>query len=857
MIDLSKLSVEEAKKIKYFQAGFEAEKVCKDCQYYKPCRHFCLILTRQTDLSLWFAEGKPCPLADKPEDRARPSIAPVENQGLVSIIILARKEPLLQKTIDNLSSMARGPIEFVVVLDGTETEKPRFMPNLRLIQHDKPQGRRPSTNEAAQIATGKYLFHVDAHVKTDTIGWDLILKNACIDNKTMVIPSLDKLILPEYQCKGRRFGHKYITCKLKDAWSNIKPTQAIEPTICGNGMGWFLERDYFWAFGGCDLQYGKIWGNFGLEWALKVWLSDPDGRGPGQVLLSRDVVFAHEWKSNLGYPTPGAYEGRRRLQMWVDGTGPNQVRPFSYFEEHFQHLLPDTDDIEKAPLINKYPAVTAIMNTNGLYPELIEEAIESFNRQDYPNKHLLIVNTNPSPLIIEDCPDDIEIQNIQPFARFPEQIAYAIKQVKTPYWCVMDSDDIFFSNHISQLVELMQSKRGHLPKPGYVIVPKAWEQWKGHEPKQRHRGWWCCLYDRVDNALVDNALDTFLTKNTKDTGFDLHFIKSDFWSKIECPESEITVLHRLGVGFHIRNEHKQPGYYKEGILRAESEPLRPLKPHWRQDYESEHGKPKPIIIRAKNHLGDVICAEPAIRNIKAHFPNRPIKLYCKFPELFRGHPDIDYAGPVNECKRPDYDLKVRRGSHLTDWLAPDLSWKVSKLPYLPIRENIDLFGIDFSRPSVVISTRTHAVHKRWNKEKWIEVVSWLRSLGYQTIQVGVDERNCHCDINLVNKTTLPQLAEICRKSKLYVGIDAGVQHLAVAVGTPAIVLFGPADPDTVIHPGWTYAVQSKQCQDCWTAERMGRECPKGNAACMFGITVDQVKSTIMQAIKEAPLCRCS
>jgi ADP-heptose:LPS heptosyltransferase len=41
---------------------------------------------------------------------------------------------------------------------------------------------------------------------------------------------------------------------------------------------------------------------------------------------------------------------------------------------------------------------------------------------------------------------------------------------------------------------------------------------------------------------------------------------------------------------------------------------------------------------------------------------------------------------------------------------------------------------------------------------------------------------------------LAELANWLASGRLFVGNDSGIAHLAVAVGTPAIVLFGPTDP---------------------------------------------------------------
>jgi heptosyltransferase II len=52
----------------------------------------------------------------------------------------------------------------------------------------------------------------------------------------------------------------------------------------------------------------------------------------------------------------------------------------------------------------------------------------------------------------------------------------------------------------------------------------------------------------------------------------------------------------------------------------------------------------------------------------------------------------------------------------------------------------------------------------------------------------------HGAVDLVGQTTIGQLAALLRRSHLYVGNDSLPLHLAVAVGTPAVGMFGPTDP---------------------------------------------------------------
>jgi len=71
-------------------------------------------------------------------------------------------------------------------------------------------------------------------------------------------------------------------------------------------------------------------------------------------------------------------------------------------------------------------------------------------------------------------------------------------------------------------------------------------------------------------------------------------------------------------------------------------------------------------------------------------------------------------------------------------------------------------------------------------------------------------------------TDLIELAAILKKSKLYLGGDTGPMHLASAIGTPVVALFGPSDPNRVGPFGVSHEVISAPCPKipCWK-----RSCP--------------------------------
>jgi heptosyltransferase III len=53
----------------------------------------------------------------------------------------------------------------------------------------------------------------------------------------------------------------------------------------------------------------------------------------------------------------------------------------------------------------------------------------------------------------------------------------------------------------------------------------------------------------------------------------------------------------------------------------------------------------------------------------------------------------------------------------------------------------------------------------------------------------------HRPIHTAMDLPLPELAAVLQRSRLFLGHDSGISHIAAATGAPSLLLFGPTDPD--------------------------------------------------------------
>lgn len=131
----------------------------------------------------------------------------------------------------------------------------------------------------------------------------------------------------------------------------------------------------------------------------------------------------------------------------------------------------------------------------------------------------------------------------------------------------------------------------------------------------------------------------------------------------------------------------------------------------------------------------------------------------------------------------------RKPFHLDKFLAsrPVSSFEINKV----VRSAALVVGA--SVPSKTLST----IH-------WAAVAAQLYEDGYTPILIGgpqerdvadhIQQQTGHPVVNLVGKTSFSELAGVLSQTSVVISSDTGALHLAVAVGTPSVGLFGVTDP---------------------------------------------------------------
>jgi len=145
--------------------------------------------------------------------------------------------------------------------------------------------------------------------------------------------------------------------------------------------------------------------------------------------------------------------------------------------------------------------------------------------------------------------------------------------------------------------------------------------------------------------------------------------------------------------------------------------------------------------------------------------------------------------------------------------------------------------------------------KQWAAENFARVVEYLAKAGFSSVAIvgpGQDkvldelQKNCSAPITTFN-LSLPEVSALASRAELFVGNDSGIAHMAAAVGTPSVVIFGSSN---IAHwRPWSRAesevvFEEMPCQPChgYFCEQFERP------ECILRVPVNRVTAAIERVL---------
>lgn len=150
-------------------------------------------------------------------------------------------------------------------------------------------------------------------------------------------------------------------------------------------------------------------------------------------------------------------------------------------------------------------------------------------------------------------------------------------------------------------------------------------------------------------------------------------------------------------------------------------------------------------------------------------------------------------------------------------------------------------------------------YKEWGMEKWQQLTYFIwKKYGMPAVIIGsAEERARAAELiqgasspvyNLAGLTTLWEMPALLKISSLHIGVDSAAPHIAAAVGTPTITIYGPSDWRDWAPPGDKNMVvfSDMPCSPCHQKGCDGQ----GKSLCLENIDVKKVRDFVEKALIE-------
>ena len=312
------------------------------------------------------------------------------------------------------------------------------------------------------------------------------------------------------------------------------------------------------------------------------------------------------------------------------------------------------------------------------------------------------------------------------------------------------------------------------------------------------------------------------------------------------------------------------------------------------------GRPRILILKPSS-LGDVIHALPTVHRIRQRYPQAHLAwlVNTAFISLLKHCPIIDeiipfprheyrrLPGLIRRLRRARYDVVVDLQGLLRSGLLAALAGAPRRIGLSDARE-----GAGFFHNEIIAVPRIHAVDrylraavhlggeagpvefplglapgsgsagylaihasarwptKLWGDDKFAELIRQLPQeriiLTGSAAEAERIGRLAQGARNLAGQTDLFELAEWYRRCAVVVTNDSGPMHLAAAVGTPVVAIFGPTHPALTgpYGSGHTVLRAALPCAPCFN----GRCTNPDSMACMKAIRVAEVLAAVQKFI---------
>lgn len=162
-------------------------------------------------------------------------------------------------------------------------------------------------------------------------------------------------------------------------------------------------------------------------------------------------------------------------------------------------------------------------------------------------------------------------------------------------------------------------------------------------------------------------------------------------------------------------------------------------------------------------------------------------------------------------------------------------------------------GLDLTRPAVALMPGAeYGPAKQWPPEYFARLAGRLAASGVAVWILGSAKEaplgreiaraaGTAGVVSLAGETALVEAVDLLALAAVAVSNDSGLMHIAAAVGTHTVAIYGSSTPDFTppLTGAATVHYRRLSCSPCFE-----RVCPLGHLECLIGIGVDEVQASV-------------
>lgn len=337
---------------------------------------------------------------------------------------------------------------------------------------------------------------------------------------------------------------------------------------------------------------------------------------------------------------------------------------------------------------------------------------------------------------------------------------------------------------------------------------------------------------------------------------DVVWMTPTLWAiKAACPQADLFILLREGNGALLEADPSVYGTIEIKKYRGSLYERLQKQSRFIMDFRRERFD-MVIDLRAGDRGAIMARLSGAPVRVAQYYQGLPFWRNRFFTRLVRPCPQ-----EKNDRGAAEQSLRIIRELGIEAQAAAPRLWvreEVKKSAGTLLREA----GIDIRSRWVSLNPFSRWSYKELPYHKWIEIIDWIwKEFHLASVIVGSEAESkkaakltdgCSGKVyNLAGRTNLAELAALIGFSSLHIGVDSAAPHIAAAVGTPTVTIYGPSDWQEWAPRGEHHrvVVAGEECVPCY---RKG--CDNSNVSkCLENIMVEKIEKTIREALISFPL----